>query len=519
MLDFFAEEKQFLQKIANRKWLAVLPPVSIILLILAIVFDAENRIAITGSAWAYYVGVGCFFVGMAALALSWGLLITKRNQLKEYEGKYDRYVYIPCWVGQAILAVGFLFLNFHACMKLLSGEWEYLFKAMAPIFAIGPLIFGFGFYSGAHTGKYTGIIAPTTVYLINSIIFTVWQCVDALVIGFCWTTVFETVSIALYIVSCGFLMVNLTIIIEETHTELNAEEIQLEYLRRIDAKTTSIDSKIDDISESISLLASNIIEQKKKFSADAERLFLTEDQLEVFRTVFVSKMAESVISTVYKETTSVDYEESLLKGMFGSYWKTLDSYTQKALISAKVFLKTCSTASHAGLDYSGIIVSASAALENELKRRLFAGYQAFVHKKCGSPSCGKWPELMTFRHNSGNIVANNTFTLGSLRYMLEVQGEDKQLFEEYLETILGDNYKSYGLSIFTDKNGDSASFKARCENLRITYRNAAAHTALVNRSQAEACCKDIMGSNEASERIGRVQGLLYDLVQITANFR
>lgn len=517
MLDFFAEEKQFLQKIANRKWLAVLPPVSIILLILAIIFDAENRIAITGSVWAYYVGVGCFFVGIATLALSWGLLITKRNHLKEHEGKYDRYVYIPCWVGQAILAVGFLFLNFNASMRLLTGEWEYLFDVIASFSSIAPLTFAWGFYS-AGPGKVTGITAPTVAYLACSVGYFILQCADALAFGFSWTSIFESISVVLYIASCGFLMANLTVIIEETHIEPNAEEIQLEYLRRIDAKTASIDSKIDDISQSIALLTSNILEQKEKFTTDAERLSLTEDQLEVFRTDFVGKMAESVISTIYKETASVDYEESLLKGMFGPYWNMLDSYTQKALISAKVFLKTCSAASHTVLDYSGIIVSASAALENEIKRRLFVGYQLFLRKKLGAPSAGEWPEITTFRQNNGNIVASNTFMLGTVKHLLEVQGKDKQYFEDYLETILSDKYKSQGLSAFVDQNGDFASFKTRCEHVRITHRNAAAHTGWINRSQAEACCNDIIGPDEASQKIGHVQGLLYDLVQMTANF-
>lgn len=76
-----------------------------------------------------------------------------------------------------------------------------------------------------------------------------------------------------------------------------------------------------------------------------------------------------------------------------------------------------------------------------------------------------------------------------------------------------------GISAFTAHESYKDSFVDRCEKIRISYRNVAAHTGLVDRSKAEACCNDIIGPNEASEKIGQVQGLLYDLVQMTENFK
>lgn len=60
-----------------------------------------------------------------------------------------------------------------------------------------------------------------------------------------------------------------------------------------------------------------------------------------------------------------------------------------SLISAKVFATICRKTSYQVLDYSGIIVSVTSALENEFKLCFFSGYQDYLFKTYGEPSINK----------------------------------------------------------------------------------------------------------------------------------
>lgn len=520
MSDFFADEKRKLQKLASARWLCSIPCLSILLLVLAIVFDSHNRIMVAGSLWAYCTGVLCFFVAMLTLFVSWYLLISKQEYLREYKGKKDKYVYLPSFFGHLFLIAGYFFLNANTFSQVFeNGQWEHIFKALIPFLVIMPFAYFLG-YSLRTNYDYSGSVRGTIVYLIYSLIHLLLYVGDAFISGYRWTSVFEVSALLLYFTAYGFFFSNVTIDFAEKNLTQKPQDVQLEYLRRIDERTSSIDLKVDEISQGINALTSNILKRKEEFANDCFRIgSLTEEQLEIMRADFVNDIAGSVIDTVYKESASVDYEESLLKGMFGSHWKMLDEYTKKALISAKVFFKNCSGMAYAGLDHSGIIVSASSALENELKRRIFLGFQQFLQKKYGAPSCGKWPEIMTYRDSNGKIIPNNSFSLGTFKHILKLNGRGETDLQEYISSILSNRYRGLGLSAFTDKGNGYESFKTRCENVRLTYRNAAAHTEPVNRAQAEACCNDIIGPSEASEKIGQVQGLLYDLVQMTENFK
>lgn len=520
MSDFFADEKQKVRKLASEKWLCGIPFLSMLLLALAIVFDSHNRCIIAGSLWSYCVGVICFFVAMITLQISWLLLTTKKEYLRKYDGKKDKYVYLPCFFGQLFLIAGFFFLNANTVVQVFeNGQWEHIFKALLPFFVITPFSYFLG-YSGRTNYDYSESVRATVVYLIYCLIHLLLYIGDSLLSGFHWTSIFELLAVVLYFIAYGFFFSNVTIDSEEVAPAKKPQDIQLEYLRRIDERTSSIDEKVDEIAKGIQELALDIMKRKEEFATNSSgTVALTEEQLESMRASFVNETAETVIKAVYKESASVDYEEALLKGMFGPHWAKLDEYTKKALVSAKVFFKNCSGLMYSGLDHSGIIVSASSALENELKRRIFKGFQVFLNEKYGAPLCGKWPEIMTHKNNSGRLIPSNAFTLGSLKHILNLSGQSKSDLQEYLCSILSDKYKHLGISAFTDGGKDCESFKTRCENVRITYRNAAAHTEPVNRAQAEACCNDIIGPSEASEKIGQVQGLLYDLVQMTDKFQ
>lgn len=262
-----------------------------------------------------------------------------------------------------------------------------------------------------------------------------------------------------------------------------------------------------------------VLEQKEAVPNEKSLKYLSEDQIEQILSHLIEETTTGIIDKIYKNTSSVKKEEAQLQGLFGQYWMMLDEYTRKSMLSARVLLNNCSNPEFADLDHSGVVISASSALENEIKKRLFIGYKKFLHKKFGPSSSGKWPEITVFHNNKGETVENTNFTLGSLPYLFDGNERDKELLSEYLEKILTKKYKNNGIKNFTEGTDNSESFINKSENVRIHYRNDAAHTKYVARSKANKCCFEIIGQVEASEKIGRVQGLLYDLVQLTEDFK
>lgn len=279
---------------------------------------------------------------------------------------------------------------------------------------------------------------------------------------------------------------------------------------------------IDQQKETIELIHSiidSVEEQKRNLPNENSLRFLDETQVEQMQSRFIEETAAKIIDSLQEKSVSVEKEEALLKGMFGEHWLKLDAYTRKALVSARVLFNQCRGPEFASLDHSGIVVSATSALENELKRRLFTGFQAFMKNKLGTANYAEWPELLVFRSKKGELLLNKSFPLGSLPYLFEGSDKDKKYLSEYLNSILSEQYADKGVLAFTTIKTGGDTFLNKCEKIRVSFRNAAAHTGLVDRTKAEACCNAIIGPNEASKKIGQVQGLLYDLVQMTENYQ
>lgn len=311
-------------------------------------------------------------------------------------------------------------------------------------------------------------------------------------------------------------------LIEQSKSYADNQAEMVSALGKIQTNTDAIPQIIDQQKETIELMRSiidSVSEQKKNLPNESSLHFLDETQVEQIQSRFIEETATKIIDSLQEKSVSVEKEEALLKGMFGEHWFKLDVYTRKSLLSARVLFNQCRGPEFASLDHSGVVVSATSALENELKCRLFTGFQTFMKNKLGTSNYAEWPELLVFRNKKGDVLLNKSFPLGSLTYLFKGSDKDKEYLSEYLNSILSEQYVDKGLLAFTAIKTGGDTFVNKCEKIRVSFRNAAAHTGLVDRTKAEACCNAIIGPNEASEKIGQVQGSLYDLAQMTENYQ
>lgn len=290
-----------------------------------------------------------------------------------------------------------------------------------------------------------------------------------------------------------------------------------------------IKRQLDEIKNSVS----NLVSQRKAgFVIQSE---WTPEYLEQQRSTFVNSVAEEIAKIAYNSTSIVNAEENKLKNIFGEYWRRLDAFTRKALVSARVFLANSESIALGGLDYSGVCISACSALEQELKLRFFIGYKEYLKEKFRN-DYSKWPSSMRYTRKNGSLTENTTFTIGNMPAIfgskqrneetgkrfdnknMSVTPEEKALLNEYLKTIMND--KGMDIQAFFKTDSTGLSFLDRCEDVRCVYRNTAAHTESLSIEMATECCRDVIGvsGSAASKTVGQVQGLIYDLVRLTSYY-
>ena len=225
------------------------------------------------------------------------------------------------------------------------------------------------------------------------------------------------------------------------------------------------------------------------------------------------------LSRIMAESHETEYEKAkkALKERFGEYWNRLQPDSQVSLISART-LYELSIQQKAGdnFDYSGVCISATSALELELKKVFLINYVKFAEKS--AVSIDRWPESIRHWSNKKQIwLPKDRFVLGDLPSLLETsQGRASTLLNDYLQSILNldsspSNDPRYPL---IKGNQKRTSFLTRVDVLRNNYRNPAGHGGTVNQKRAIGCCREIMGSFEAETRLTAAESLLVELLSM-----
>ena len=227
-------------------------------------------------------------------------------------------------------------------------------------------------------------------------------------------------------------------------------------------------------------------------------------------------------------------EKDHLKKLFGSTWEHLDPVTRSSLCSAGVLWKACADIKDESFDFSGICISATSALEMEIKRCFYYGFQGFLQRKYGAPSLKHWPEMLLSKDKNGMPRLEKGdgihFTLGSLPFLLGkydltsikyetkiTRQEDllKAKVGEYLNEIMP--RKKDGISNRKFLIEGENNLIGKTEAVRRDYRNPAAHCDLISRPDAQKCYIAIVGKIESFDYTSDITSLLlqlYDLIDI-----
>lgn len=257
---------------------------------------------------------------------------------------------------------------------------------------------------------------------------------------------------------------------------------------------------------------------------------------------FADKLANYLSIHIHGSDTLIQKETANLQSIFGIIWDRLLPTTQTSLVSAGVLWSYCEDIGN-NFDYSGVCISATSALESELKRVFYTGFQEYLYNHYGDPSklpmdtvFSVWPEKLLNKTkaacqneflNPGSSVLGigNSFTLGTLPYLFwDKDPVNRKLLQqrmkEYLQTIVKDCYADNPLKYINPliKEGDKTirdpnSFISQCEQIRENFRNPAAHIDIIPWEKADECYSEVVGKADSFRYATQAKGLIMKLYE------
>ena len=176
-------------------------------------------------------------------------------------------------------------------------------------------------------------------------------------------------------------------------------------------------------------------------------------------------------------------ENELKLDIADNLWRRLDESTRSYLITARyTFESMLKVDGDFAMDYSGVCLLITKAVEVEASRRFFMGYKSYLHKEFGS-QYSLWPsEMLYFDNRYGKVKPNNVFTLGSVRTIFYGGGGRlSPLFMKYASKCLFSKMNTQDIESELIRDCEFI------ERLRCTYRNPAAHTGTFDKVSAAQC--------------------------------
>lgn len=285
--------------------------------------------------------------------------------------------------------------------------------------------------------------------------------------------------------------------LEPVIAKIVAEEVQkgvADITGVVKAEAGEIKDKIDELSVLVVGLSEKIgdyqslVERQLSMAVSAEE---EERIIHAFSEECVSKMTDRL----EQNEADKNYKRNLadLKETLGDVcWDRLEPRSRTFLISSRIMYDELIVLDDV-IDYSGVCLLVTKALEYEMSKRFYAQYLKYLKKEYGK-DYSKYPSTMLRKYN-GNITTmqKHDFTLGSIAYVFCMKPElkpedddsqkvkDKSILLDFAEAVLYENTPRDVIETQID------SFANDIEEIKTKYRNKAAHTNELKKKNAKEC--------------------------------
>ncbi len=323
---------------------------------------------------------------------------------------------------------------------------------------------------------------------------------------------------------------------------VSASATVAERLDSIDSKVKDLDAKMDDVySETKAIneyiretLIGNIKQLKTELKEEIEKVCeLKENSSDEKLIADATNILDRKISEAFNKcskqvnkdlryagqnisSTIIEMNEKRLKELFScnSLYQKMQEYTRASLLSAACLWESCKNIDENSVfDYSGVCISATSALENELKRIFFDGFYAYLNKFSHNTYSGVAHRKKFTMHTATDILSQSRPTSDGIMYIRKnvysnLSNEQSLIDEmrDYLSYLCGKSFtqNSDYVKLFDEE-------QRRINHIRDNYRNKAAHTDNIDMSMATDCYNEIIGKSEAERLANDIPNVILAL--------
>ena len=256
------------------------------------------------------------------------------------------------------------------------------------------------------------------------------------------------------------------------------------------------------VSEDTNRIANQILEELKKLDEDFNdyrdlienslEKELTEDEFEKIMSKFSDKCVKKIRSSIEKDIlNSKDckiMKEELTESLGKSAWNKLSRQSKRFLITSKItFNSLCELEDI--IDYSGVCLLVTKALEVELIKRFYKGFYKYLENN--NKSFEEYHTSLVERDENGDLkkLPDYKRTLGGIPYLLCYKEHENRETHEKNASILIEYSKE---NLFRDLSDEDIrktlrKYGKEIRNITFKYRNTAAHTNELRCRQAKKC--------------------------------
>lgn len=233
---------------------------------------------------------------------------------------------------------------------------------------------------------------------------------------------------------------------------------------------------------------------------NSDNEFKREQAVTEFQDVISEMATELVCGNV---GINIKRYESILKEEFGNSWKLLDEKSKSFLITAKVTFESIRfNDDEDNLDYSGVCLLVTKALEVELHKVFFKEYIEYLNQR--KISIFRYPDVL-LSDNKNNVKEDYLFNMGLI---VPIMGLRR--IEDYNVTKGNDYcfryYTKYAQDMLYDSTENNtikeSLINARfVEKVRRDYRNPSAHTGRLTKIICNECLDYIVDTEKQLKRM------------------
>lgn len=261
-------------------------------------------------------------------------------------------------------------------------------------------------------------------------------------------------------------------------------------------KLDNHEKKIDNIDKKLDFLKDLSISIKNNQEKVKESLTCKDDK-EIDK--IMKKYSDNCVNQIIENTKNNygiwEYEQEkrkLINSLGKSAWNKLNEKSQTFLITSKITYNHLIMMDDI-IDYSGVCLLVTKALEIELVNRFFKKFTKYLKNHYGKDYSQYPTPMLNYdsKNNTKYLKKNKQCTLGTITYILCPNNDEKinekirrnNLLKliEYSKTELLPNLNDEEIKILLEEYGKEI------DNIRKKYRNPAAHTNELKRIDAEEC--------------------------------